>query len=781
MSSACCQTCRGPDGRPKASAIFDACAARHDTHCVTCILAHHPAAVQRLSSNGKSPLRLAAEANRVDAIEQLVAHGARIENGWVDERPLICAVRAGKLAAAEALVRAGARANGDVLIAAARTGNARLCALVLQAGATLRPSASAYYSHDDENALQVACSYAAVDVVRLLLAHEGGAALVAATPASAIRILLPEGVLHVSDSPLSFVVQSAIAAVEHPGRGPPQAKLTAAATAERRAVECAQALFEAGAAKHLVGADVNLLVLAARLGLPRLTRLLAAHGASRKAIDLCRGPSSFLLHAQRTADGAATAACADARARQPWFLPTAQEALDWLKATQLWATQLHHLTELAPAKVGELLRARADVHSRTTDEGAPSPLSLAEQILADGGPGGAGAALVCAAARSQASNDYRWSTTTHALCAPAVRAHAAFLLRVGYRVVASIPAAALRDRGRELLDVWVGLVMPFTLPAWTDDALRAGAGAAGDGRGRRGRRGRQRRRAGADAEREPSAPLSALASAGTTGQAAAPPSGPAVPAHTEPRFAPGTPVVVRSYEGAITGAGGRRGRVVCWIPSSLRYQVNLHCQTVLATPSELLAAPPDLSREPMPPPDDLPDHRLDAFGEPLPNRRSEAWRNRFGASARPLLYGVHIDAVRREGAEARAPLMTLRTRLFELCELAGISRLTDDDGVSDRLALPHELDCMVCVPHVKRTYGYWGIVTLEDAALWRVMELELLADVRRSITRKDLDFVARQGYSGSASATMQALAEIAAARQSGGLHTSLERFYPEQQ
>lgn len=122
---------------------------------------------------------------------------------------------------------------------------------------------------------------------------------------------------------------------------------------------------------------------------------------------------------------------------------------NWIIASRLWTTPLHHL-EVIDAKRGrELLRAGADVEA--TSEGGPSPLSLARELRDQGGAGeGTVAWLVLQAAGP-------WSRDTHALFPPAARALAEALMVLGHNL-----SREPRFAGQvgAFLDAWLDIVMP---------------------------------------------------------------------------------------------------------------------------------------------------------------------------------------------------------------------------------------------------------------------------------------------------------------------------------
>ena len=128
----------------------------------------------------------------------------------------------------------------------------------------------------------------------------------------------------------------------------------------------------------------------------------------------------------------------------------------WLERTRDWSTRLHHLELLTEAHARDELRAGADIRA-AAHAGAPSPLSLARDLLADADdatPGAAAARLVLRAARP-------WSPADHGLFPAPARARAAELVRVGF-LLSREPRFA--EAGPQaVMDVWRACVMPLAL------------------------------------------------------------------------------------------------------------------------------------------------------------------------------------------------------------------------------------------------------------------------------------------------------------------------------
>jgi hypothetical protein len=162
----------------------------------------------------------------------------------------------------------------------------------------------------------------------------------------------------------------------------------------------------------------------------------------------------------------------------------------------------------------------------------------------------------------------------------------------------------------------------------------------------------------------------------------------------------------------------------------------------------------------MPPPDYEDGGQPPLFeGRPLPNRRTQAWRERYGDSPRPLLFGAGAAPT----VAGAAPRITLRTRLLDLCELSSLTR----PDRPEELLLPNELDCPDCEPQLRRTYGYWGIRAAADADLWMALEQRVLSDALDAITPANMRSVARAGWESTAEALLFALRTRRSLRNAG--------------
>ena len=118
----------------------------------------------------------------------------------------------------------------------------------------------------------------------------------------------------------------------------------------------------------------------------------------------------------------------------------------WLVRSRQWTTPLHHLATVGADRARALLRGGADLRAAAAGADAPTPLSLAERLRAEGSaPTGSAADLVLRAAEP-------WSPhrRTHHLFPSEARAHAVELWLLG------VQSSPLREIG----DVWMAFVVP---------------------------------------------------------------------------------------------------------------------------------------------------------------------------------------------------------------------------------------------------------------------------------------------------------------------------------
>ena len=130
-----------------------------------------------------------------------------------------------------------------------------------------------------------------------------------------------------------------------------------------------------------------------------------------------------------------------------------EEVFNWLVATRLWSTPLHHLTIIDATRARELLRGGADLHAAAAADG-PTPLSLARELHTAGNAAeGTAAHLVLRAAG-------RWSEQTHELFPAVVRARAAELMLLGHRFSRQ---EGFLNKEVAIFDAWMHHVMPFAI------------------------------------------------------------------------------------------------------------------------------------------------------------------------------------------------------------------------------------------------------------------------------------------------------------------------------
>ena len=160
------------------------------------------------------------------------------------------------------------------------------------------------------------------------------------------------------------------------------------------------------------------------LGCFEVVQLLSSHGASRTNADLVH------MTAERLA-----------------LYSGHEDIIAWLTATRHWSTPLHHLTVITPSRTRTLLRDGADLLA--SHEGGPTPLALAQGMLAAGtAVNGSAAHIVLCAARP-------WSPETHELFPAEARERARRIMRV-----ATLVAWKYLSPGMTGVD-FLGLILPF--------------------------------------------------------------------------------------------------------------------------------------------------------------------------------------------------------------------------------------------------------------------------------------------------------------------------------
>ena len=121
----------------------------------------------------------------------------------------------------------------------------------------------------------------------------------------------------------------------------------------------------------------------------------------------------------------------------------------WLVRSRQWTTPLHHLATIGADRARALLRGGADLRAAAAGADAPTPLSLAERLRAEGSaPAGSAADLVLRAAEP-------WSPQTHHLFPSEARARAVELWLLGARFS--------REDRSAVGDVWMAFVVPYAV------------------------------------------------------------------------------------------------------------------------------------------------------------------------------------------------------------------------------------------------------------------------------------------------------------------------------
>ena len=109
-----------------------------------------------------------------------------------------------------------------------------------------------------------------------------------------------------------------------------------------------------------------------------------------------------------------------------------------------WTTPLHHLATVGADRARALLRGGANLRAAAAGEDAPTPVSLAERLRAEGSaPAGSAADLVLRAAEP-------WSPQTHQLFPSEARARAVELTLLGSQL-------------ERWTDVWMVFVVPYAV------------------------------------------------------------------------------------------------------------------------------------------------------------------------------------------------------------------------------------------------------------------------------------------------------------------------------
>jgi hypothetical protein len=132
---------------------------------------------------------------------------------------------------------------------------------------------------------------------------------------------------------------------------------------------------------------------------------------------------------------------------------------EWLARSRHWTTPLHHLAIIGADRALALLRGGADLRAAAAGADAPTPVSLAEQLRAEGSaPTGSAADLVLRAAKP-------WSPQTHHLFPSEARARAVELTLLGAQLSREARFEKEDDPngGVAVWDVWMGFVVPHAV------------------------------------------------------------------------------------------------------------------------------------------------------------------------------------------------------------------------------------------------------------------------------------------------------------------------------
>ena len=138
----------------------------------------------------------------------------------------------------------------------------------------------------------------------------------------------------------------------------------------------------------------------------------------------------------------------------------------WLVRSRQWTTPLHHLATVGADRARALLRGGADLRAAAAGADAPTPLSLAERLRAEGSaPAGSAADLVLRAAEP-------WSPQTHHLFPYYDRRDARELILLGAQLSRESRFDDIHGSAMAIRDVWLAFVMPHAVersgPWWSD-------------------------------------------------------------------------------------------------------------------------------------------------------------------------------------------------------------------------------------------------------------------------------------------------------------------------
>ena len=122
-----------------------------------------------------------------------------------------------------------------------------------------------------------------------------------------------------------------------------------------------------------------------------------------------------------------------------------------------WTTPLHHLATVGADRARALLRGGANLRAAAAGADAPTPVSLAERLRAEGSaPAGSAADLVLRAAEP-------WSPQTHHLFPSEARERAVELTLLGAQLSRESRFDDIHGSAMGMRDVWMAFVVPHAV------------------------------------------------------------------------------------------------------------------------------------------------------------------------------------------------------------------------------------------------------------------------------------------------------------------------------
>jgi ankyrin repeat protein len=394
------------------------------------------AKVNQAMDDGSTPLRMACQKGHTEIAAALLAAGAKVNQAADDgSTPLFIACQEGHTEVVAALIAAGAKVNQAAddgasptpLFMACQEGHTEVVAALLAAGAKVNQA-----DGEGWTPLIVACGNGHTEIAAALIA--AGAKVDQAKDSGATPLYIACGNGHTETVAALLAAGAKVNQATDGGATPLY-------------VACQEGHTEVVAALLAAGAKVNqamnngatpLFAACQHNGLLLSTvQLLSAYGASR----------AFVVNGtQRTAEEAAA--------------HFGNEAVrEWLAGSRQWTTPLHHLATVGADRARALLRGGADLRAAAAGADAPTPLSLAERLRAEGStPPGSAADLVLRAAEP-------WSPQTHQLFPSEARAQAVELMLLGAQLSREERFEKEDDpnAGIAVWDVWMGFVVPHAV------------------------------------------------------------------------------------------------------------------------------------------------------------------------------------------------------------------------------------------------------------------------------------------------------------------------------